>query len=198
MWTNFKNFSDGCEKSDSLLWQLFSLQPFFHPWDLKKRSKNGRTQKSCYNQKSVFSRPSTTWRNFWNPFTPVLYFYNFWAELLTAVAIPILRIGTGTPEDMLLSNFGVNHWKSIIGFVLGKRSQFCPWSWRTYVVYTPISALIPCLSPSAQPPMKKVSFCSVSQPDLTKLTMTSPTISRCSSPSMTISEYGSPKTHRLE
>jgi len=29
-----------------------------------------------------------------------------------------LELGTGTPEDMLLTNFGVNHCKSINGFVL--------------------------------------------------------------------------------
>ena len=29
-----------------------------------------------------------------------------------------LKISTGTPEDMLLTNFGVNHCKSIIEFVL--------------------------------------------------------------------------------
>ena len=29
-----------------------------------------------------------------------------------------LIISTGSSEDMLLTNFGVNHWKSIIGFVL--------------------------------------------------------------------------------
>ncbi len=29
-----------------------------------------------------------------------------------------LELGTGSPEDMLLTNFGVNHCKSIIGFVL--------------------------------------------------------------------------------
>ena len=28
-----------------------------------------------------------------------------------------LKISTGTPEDMLLTNLGVNHCKSIIGFV---------------------------------------------------------------------------------
>ena len=29
-----------------------------------------------------------------------------------------LKLGTGTPEDILLTNFGVNLCKSIIGFVL--------------------------------------------------------------------------------
>ena len=37
-----------------------------------KRSKKSRSQKSCYNQKFVFSCPSTTQRNFLNPITPVL------------------------------------------------------------------------------------------------------------------------------
>ena len=54
--------------------------------------------------------------------------------------------------------------------------QLLPYS----VVYPP---------PKATP---KVSFCSVSQPDLTKLITTSPSVSRCSTPSMTISGCGSP------
>ena len=60
--------------------------------------------------------------------------------------------------------------------------------------FLPSSLVYP---PSTQPPKKKVSFSSVSQPDLTKLTMTSPTMSRCSTPSMNISDYGSPIAHRL-
>ena len=47
------------------------------------------------------------------------------------------------------------------------------------------------------PPKKatpKVSFCSVSQPDLTKIITSSPTLSRCTTPSMTISGCGTPMT----
>ena len=51
-------------------------------------SKNGRSQKSCCNQKSVFSCKSTTQRNFWNPFTPVMYSCNFFPVLLMATSIP--------------------------------------------------------------------------------------------------------------
>ena len=58
--------------------------------------------------------------------------------------------------------------------------------------FLPSSLVYP---PAVPPAAKKVSFSSVSQPDLTKLTMSSPTMSRCSSPSMTISGYGSPMTH---
>lgn len=61
-------------------------------------------------------------------------------------------------------------------------------------VYTlqllPYSLVYPPTSKKATP---KVSFCSVSQPDLTKITTaTSPSLSRCSTPSMTISGCGSP------
>ena len=45
-------------------------------------SKNARIQKSCYNQKSVFSCSSTTRRNFWNPFISRPYFHTCLPELL--------------------------------------------------------------------------------------------------------------------
>ena len=66
---------------------------------------------------------STTQRNFWNPFTPVLYFYDFLARASDGRGHSYfenwcLKISTGTSEDMLLTNFGVNHHISIIGFVL--------------------------------------------------------------------------------
>ena len=51
-------------------------------------SKNGRSQKSCCNQKSVFSCQSTTQKNFWNPITLVMYFHNFFPELIMAASIP--------------------------------------------------------------------------------------------------------------
>lgn len=62
-------------------------------------------------------------------------------------------------------------------------------------VYTlqllPYSLVYPPTSKTKATP--KVSFCSVSQPDLTKITTaTSPSMSRCSTPSMTISGCGSP------
>ena len=51
-------------------------------------SKNGRSQKSCCNQKSVFSCQSTTQKNFWNPITLGMYFHNFFPELIMAASIP--------------------------------------------------------------------------------------------------------------
>ena len=51
-------------------------------------SKNGRSQKSCCNQKSVFLCQSTTQKNFWNPITLVMYFHNFFLELIMAASIP--------------------------------------------------------------------------------------------------------------
>jgi len=55
--------------------------------------KNGRSQKSYCYKKSIFSRPSTTLRNFVNQFTFVLYFYNFWSELQMAAITPGDNIG---------------------------------------------------------------------------------------------------------
>ncbi len=54
----------------------------------KNRLKNSRSQKSCCNQKSVFSCQSTTQKNFWNPITLVMYFHNFFPELIMAASIP--------------------------------------------------------------------------------------------------------------
>ena len=42
-------------------------------------------KKNCYTEKSVFSCPSTTLRNFGNPFTFALYFHNFWPALLQEI-----------------------------------------------------------------------------------------------------------------
>ena len=63
---------DGHEKTNFLSKQIFLVPAIFWSIRSEKRSKNSRSQKSCYNQKFVFSCPSTTERNFWNPFTPVL------------------------------------------------------------------------------------------------------------------------------
>ena len=60
----------------------FWLRSFFGPFFRSHGSKNARIQKSCYNQKSVFSCSSTTRRNFWNPFKSRPYFHNCSPELL--------------------------------------------------------------------------------------------------------------------
>ena len=57
----------------------------------KNRLKNSRSQKSCCNQKSVFSCKSTTQGNFWNPFILVWYFYDFWPELLVPLNWATIR-----------------------------------------------------------------------------------------------------------
>ena len=54
----------------------FSIHEFW-----KNDRKNGRSQKNCYNEKSVFLSLSTTWGNFWNPCARVLFFHNFWLQL---------------------------------------------------------------------------------------------------------------------
>ena len=56
---------------------FFIITIFLPPaifWSIRseKRSKNSSSQKNCYDKKSVFPRPSTTQRNFYNPFTQVL------------------------------------------------------------------------------------------------------------------------------
>ena len=71
-----------------LLWLL----PFFDPSHLNEWSKKGPSQKSYYNETSVFSCLTTTKNNFWNPYSPVLYFENFFLELLLAATIPGVEI----------------------------------------------------------------------------------------------------------
>ena len=86
VWMDFKNsfaWLTGIKKQIFYQNKFLWFRPFFDPSDLKKRSKNSSSQKICYDKKSVFPRPSTTQRNFWNPFTPVLWFYylffqSFW------------------------------------------------------------------------------------------------------------------------
>ena len=94
-------------------------------WNMRseKRSKNSWSQKSCHNQKSVFSCPSTVQRNFWNPFTPVIYFYNFFPELLIAASIPWIKNFNWKSVcevffNMQNWNFRVAPESETIGFVL--------------------------------------------------------------------------------
>ena len=62
--------------------------PFFLIWWIKKWPE----PKKLLKQKIIFSCLSTTQRNFWIPFTPVLYFQNFFPELLMAAGIPGVEI----------------------------------------------------------------------------------------------------------
>ena len=48
---------DGHEKTDFLFKQYFWIRPFFDLLLKFDGSKNGRSQKSCYNKKSVFFMP---------------------------------------------------------------------------------------------------------------------------------------------
>ena len=79
------------QKIPILFWKISKMGHFVKPYfpcselyRLAWRSINGRSKKSGCNEKSIFSHPTTMQRNFWNPFTLVLYFYNFWPELQMA------------------------------------------------------------------------------------------------------------------
>ena len=71
---------DGHEAIDFLVFWLFWLRSFFGPFLVillrSHGSKNDRSQKSYFNEKSVFSCPSTSRRNFWILFMLWLYFYD--------------------------------------------------------------------------------------------------------------------------
>ena len=89
----------------------------------KNRLKNSRSQKSCCNQKSVFSCKSTTQRNFWNPFTPVMYSCNFFPVLLMATSIPgVEKFSWKSVCEVFFNelnwNFRVAPKSETIGFVL--------------------------------------------------------------------------------
>ena len=85
VWMDFKNSFAWLIYMKKLIFDYNNFLTYFFRSD---GSKNGRSQKSCCNQKSVFSRKSTTQRNFWNPFTPVMYSCNFFQVLLMATSIP--------------------------------------------------------------------------------------------------------------
>ena len=83
MWTDFQNsltWLTGMKKLIFYSNNFFGSGQFFDPWNLKNRSENGWSQKSCYNEKSVFSHPSTARRNFVNLSLLVLYFLQFLAR----------------------------------------------------------------------------------------------------------------------
>ena len=97
-WMEFKN---------SFAWLTGIKKQFFYHIDFSDSghflvtflrfhgSKNSRSKKIYLNKKSVLSCPSTTRRNFWNPCTLVLYFYNFWPELQMAASNPGDKIFDG-------------------------------------------------------------------------------------------------------
>ena len=65
--------------------QLGKLSAIFR----KVRKVKGKERiQTLPNQKSVFSCQSTTQKNFWNPITLVMYFHNFFPELIMAASIP--------------------------------------------------------------------------------------------------------------
>ena len=91
MWLDFKNSFAWLTGTKKLIFDynnFFGSGHFLIHQIWKNRLKNSRSQKSCCNQKSVFSCKSTTQRNFWNPFTPVMYSCNFFPVLLMATSIP--------------------------------------------------------------------------------------------------------------
>ena len=83
---------DGHDRTDFWIQKIFWFRPFFDLFSNMMDQKNAPSQKICLPKKSVFSCPSTTWRNMWYPFTPMLYFHTFMSELQIAPIIPMLGI----------------------------------------------------------------------------------------------------------
>ena len=59
------------------------------------------------------------WRNFWNPFTLVLYFYNFWPELQMATITPGDRIFDWKLVVIVFTTCGIE----ILGLILNLRAM---------------------------------------------------------------------------
>ena len=71
--------------------KIFGWGYFLTIFCINHESKNDPSQKSCYNQKSVFLCPSTMRRNFLNSFIMRPYFHNCLSELWQRCVFPFLR-----------------------------------------------------------------------------------------------------------
>ncbi len=91
VWTDLQNYFAWLIDVKKLTFycnNLFGFGHFSISFQDFMDQKNGRSQKSCYYKKSVFSCPSIMLKNFWNRFTIVLYLYDFWPELEMAAITP--------------------------------------------------------------------------------------------------------------
>ena len=78
--------ADKHEAADFLVFWLFLLRSFFGHFLRSHGSKNDRSQKSYFYEKSVFSCSLTSWRNFWIFFMLWLYFHDWFLNLYEVIA----------------------------------------------------------------------------------------------------------------
>ena len=88
----FLCMANGPDIIDFLIPKNLCSGPFLIFFSNMMDQKNAPSQKICSHKKSIFTCPSTTWRNIWYFLTPVSYSYNCLPELQTAAGNPILRI----------------------------------------------------------------------------------------------------------
>ena len=88
-WTKFKNFFAWLTGITKLIFRssnFFGSGHFLIYFLRSHGSKSDRSSKSYFDEKSVFSCPSISWRNFWILFMLWLYFHGFFLKLYEDLA----------------------------------------------------------------------------------------------------------------